>query len=177
MKVIGCFFKLYLTFTIVVIPFQPVLAQEFLLAESPPVILEQKNPELELALFKEQKEPWRAVALNLIPLGVGSFQQGDYFSGIVIAVFDCLGIYFLTQFFTAKINSDAIEVSNDVLEIIGRLFVGSLALFFSRLLGFYTPFLHYESELKAFIQKQENEFSNSNQIPETLSLLNLTYTF
>lgn len=113
MKVIGRFFKLYLTFTILAIPFQPVYAQEFSLADNrPPVISEQKNPELELALFKEQKEPWRAVALNLIPLGVGSFQQGDYFSGIVIAVFNCLGIYFLTQFFTAKINSDAIEVMN-----------------------------------------------------------------
>ncbi len=183
MKVIGCFFKLYLTFTFIVVPFQPAFAQEFSLADStPPVVLEQKNPELELALFKEKKDPWRATWLNLIPFGLGSFQQGDFMSGTIIASLDGIGALFIL-FMVKDVNAlntlDESGLRNNpgFLNVFVNLFCAIFSIMISKLIGLYAPYFHYESELKAFIQKQENEFSNSNQIRETLSFLNLTYTF
>ncbi|MBT9547327.1 MAG: P13 family porin [Candidatus Sericytochromatia bacterium] len=175
MKVLGCFFKLCLTLTLIAVPFQPVLAQEFSLAESPPIILEQKNPELELALFKEKKDPWPAVKVNfVIPFGLGSFLQGDMMGGVVILVLDGLSTMSLVgEFVMSKGIDRPNRGGTRVISILGFfLFWG-----FGRLVGFIAPHMHYESELKAFIQKQEIEDSNSNQSPETLSLLNLTYTF
>lgn len=176
MKVTGCFFKLYLTLTIIAVPFQAAFAQEFSLAESPPIILEEKNPELELALFKEKKDPWPAVKVNfVIPFGLGSFLQGDMMGGVVILFLDGLSAMILFGEFVLR--TQGIDRPNrgstGVASIMGFfLFWG-----FGRLVGFIAPHMHYESELKAFIQKQENEYSHSNQSPETLSLLNLTYTF
>ena len=173
MKVTGCFFKLYLTFTIIVVPFQPAFAQEFSLAESPPVILEQKNPELELALFKEQKDPWRAVAYNLLPFGVGSFQQGDYFGAVAILIFDGLATSVLVA---QALKDPSIPERGGVTGLVS-LIAFSMFWGFARVVGIFAPYMHYYTELKDITEFQERENKNSIPNATTLSLLNFTYLF
>lgn len=173
MKVTGCFFKLCLTLTLIAVPFQPVFAQEFSLAESPPIFLEQKNPELELALFKEQKDPWRATGLNLIPFGVGSFQQGDYFATVTILILDGLA--------SAVVIGHVLR-DPSILDSEGSLALANVIAFsmfwgFARVVGIFAPYMHYYAALKDYTQKHTNENKSSNQTSTSLTLLNLTYTF
>ena len=43
---------------------------------------------MEYRLSQNEKNPWEAMGLNLIPFGVGSFRQGDQVGGTTIAVLD-----------------------------------------------------------------------------------------
>jgi hypothetical protein len=175
MKTSGLLLKSYLTLTLTMLPFQAVGAQEFKLSEHPPIVLEEKSPELELTLFKKQKEPWRAVALNILPFGVGSFQQGDYLGGIAIAIIDGLNTFLIINGSLERLKNSEVPIrpSRSIASVMGMF----LLLGIGRFVGFLAPHLHYEAALKDFTQKQNNEKLDSILTPTSQSLLNFSYTF
>ena len=45
---------------------------------APPVFADTVTPCDSVACIKIQKDPWLATGLNVIPFGVGSYNQGDH---------------------------------------------------------------------------------------------------
>lgn len=85
-----------------------------------------------------QKDPVRAMALNLIPLGYGSYQQGDTFGGTTISIVDglSLGSMLVATGFVPACTGWCPQF----LVFMGA---GILGLGLGRTIGFIAPWAHY----------------------------------
>lgn len=94
-------------------------------------------------------DPTPALWQNLIPFGYGSFQQGDTFGGVSIAVMDTLSLL--------AIASD-LSVRNEIAPIpIGLLIYGPL-LIIARIAGVVSPLLYakgHNAEVKQLLSAPE----------------------
>lgn len=158
---------------------QPVYGQ----SSAAPVFAEQPrfsalDAEIALALdsadfarFKAQKDPLKASLLNLIPFGVGSFQQADPVAAPVLATLDGVSAALLLYAVVAPPSSTLVGNAGQMLLGLGGLSLG-------RLIGLIAPWMHYNAALSDYVlQAQGAAFSYAGQDTSSFSEPLLTYSW
>ena len=105
------------------------------------------NPRpVEYELSAADKNPWTAMALNVIPFGVGSFRQGDNIGGTTIAVADGVAAVALVSM-GVKV-AQAMPGYAWITEFATALF----ALALGRVIGFIAPWIYVNAQSAAEAQ-------------------------
>lgn len=119
-----------------------------------------------------KKDPWRAAAFNLIPFGVGSYQQGDPIGGTSIAVIDTASVLVALAPFTY-----APELSQGGGWGTLAAFTWALGgLVLGRVVGVAAPWLHFNAYQQAK-SAPDNSPATEGQAPISTPLLNYQLTF
>ncbi len=119
-----------------------------------------------------KKDPGRAALMNIIPFGVGSFQQGDMIGGTSIAVVDGLSVLIGIAPFTYAPQlkeGGGWGMLMSTAWALGGLLLG-------RVMGVIAPFQHFNDYQRAKAS-QVNGLSEEEQSPATVQLLNYQFSF
>lgn len=109
--------------------------------------------------IKMQKDPWVATGLNIIPFGVGSYNQGDQIGGNVIAAID--GVSLLS--IVAPVTFLSVVVRGGVLNaFIGAGFIG---LILGRVFSFTLPWFHYAAYENQLTEPATIGYSSAEPAP------------
>lgn len=119
-----------------------------------------------------KKDPWVATGLNLIPLGVGSFHQGDAVGGTVVAAIDAVSLVSILAPFTVFPQA----MQNGGWSAAFLIGYGGAGLLLGRLVGVTVPWIHYASYEKGKADAQLG-FTNLEPGPSTLALVNYQWEF
>ena len=124
---------------------------------APPVFADTVTPCDSVACIKIQKDPWLATGLNVIPFGVGSYNQGDHVGGSVIAAMDTLSLLAVAAPFTFLpdlTRNGGWGAAAFVAYGLGGFLLG-------RAVGFTLPWFHYASYENALDEKSARINSTS----------------
>ncbi len=119
-----------------------------------------------------KKDPWVATGLNLIPLGVGSFHQGDQVGGTVVAAIDAVSLLSILAPFTFLPQT----TQNGGWSAAFLVGYGGAGLLLGRLVGVTVPWIHYAAYEKGKADAQLG-FTNLEPGPSTLALVNYQWEF
>ena len=151
------------------------LTTAFLACGTSPALAFEASPEpcTTDACMDLQKDPWVATGLNLIPLGVGSFHQGDQIGGTVVAAIDAVSLATLLAPFTFLP-----QTTQGGGWAAGALIVyGGAGLLLGRLVGVTVPWIHYSAYEKDKANAALIGTSALEQASVNLALVNYQWDF
>lgn len=152
----------------------PAFSQVYTLAENKTKLEIQSQYELEFEQLRIQKEPKKAALLNMLPFGIGSFQQGDILGGLSIVLIDGISISFWFNLFNERNNNHPDRSPQE-----GLISLMGIGMFFliAKVVGIIAPFMHYESALKDFNFQHGRENPESFYDPPYSPLWNYQFSF
>lgn len=124
------------------------------------------NTPMSLEQLRAEKDPLKASLLNIIPFGVGSFQQGDPVAGPVLATVDGVSAALLLYGLFAPSSSAWVGNAGQTLLGMGGLIVG-------RILGVTAPWMHYNEALTNYVLEQQVSQDPFHKTVSATSLLSV----